>query len=406
MVEALFRELGAVVVVDLGFGDAGKGRVVDSLVRTTGARRILRFNGGAQAGHTVRHRDGRVHVFSQVGATFTPGVRTLLGGDVRVDFGALGIEAQRLSALGLADVLDRVDVDGRCAVVTPFHVALNRLREHHRGENRHGSCGAGVGACAEEVAAGDPVLRVAHLSDRREALRRSAEAQARARERASGLDGLATERALLDDPTVPSRWLARVAPIAAAVRTLDADAVQAAVAEPLIAEGAQGVLLDEHAGFRPHVTWSVCTPDAAMRTLGRPAAVLGVLRTYLVRHGAGPLPTEDPALDALPEPDNHPGPWQGRVRRGWPDLALLRYARDACARVGAPVDRLAVTHLDTAATRAWRVAPDRPLPPAGGAWSDAPGMRGAETTPTSVEGLLAAFGALVPVGWSSAGPLS
>ncbi len=392
-------------MVDLGFGDAGKGRVVDHLVRRTGARRIVRFNGGAQAGHTVVAGDGRVHVYSQVGATFVPGVRTLLGADVRVDLGALGVEARRLGAIGVVDALARVDIDGRCALVTPFHVALNRLREHHRGVDRHGSCGVGVGACAEDVVAAGEVLRAGDLADPARALRLARHAQERARARAGDRRGLPTERALLDDPGVPARWLAGVAPIASAARVLDEAGVGAALAEPLVAEGAQGVLLDERVGFAPYLTWSTCTPDAALRTLGRSAAVVGVLRSYLVRHGPGPLPSEDPSLDDLPEPHNQTGPWQGRVRRGWPDLALLRYALAACAAGGAPVDRLAVTHLDAVRTRPWRVAMDRELPPPGADWAGAPGMGAPPTRAVTAEALVAAFGDQATVGWTSSAPV-
>jgi adenylosuccinate synthase len=116
----------------------------------------------------------------------------------------------------------------------------------------------------------------------------------------------------------------------------------------VVFEGAQGVLLDEHAGFHPHSTWSTCTFAGALALLrahdfpGEIARV-GVVRAHAVRHGAGPLPTEDAGLSALlPEPHNQDGPWQGPVRHGWPDTLLLRYAAAACGGI----DALALTHLD------------------------------------------------------------
>jgi adenylosuccinate synthase len=116
----------------------------------------------------------------------------------------------------------------------------------------------------------------------------------------------------------------------------------------VVFEGAQGVLLDEWAGFHPYTTWSTCTFANALALLHAhrfdgEVTRFGVLRTYLVRHGAGPFPTEDKSLDAhLPEHHNEHGPWQGHVRRGWPDALLARYAARACGGV----DALALTHLD------------------------------------------------------------
>jgi adenylosuccinate synthase len=124
-------------------------------------------------------------------------------------------------------------------------------------------------------------------------------------------------------------------------------------------EGAQGVLLDEWRGFHPHTTWSTISTaavEAVLRDVGIDIGLgagggagadvrhLGVLRSYLTRHGAGPLPTHDRALDAqLAEPHNADEGWQGVFRRGHPDAVLLRYALEA---VG-PLDGLVASHLDT-----------------------------------------------------------
>ena len=121
----------------------------------------------------------------------------------------------------------------------------------------------------------------------------------------------------------------------------------------VVFEGAQGVLLDEWRGFHPYTTWSTCTFDNALDLLsewGGQAVRLGVIRSYLTRHGAGPFPTEDGDLK-LSEPHNAWGPWQEKFRWGWLDLPLLRYAVEACGGV----DGLAVTHLDCCAAGDWRI---------------------------------------------------
>src|SRR5580700_4081002 len=99
----------AFLVVDLGFGDAGKGLLTDFLVRRTGATLVVRFNGGAQAGHNVVAPDGRHHTFAQIGAgSFVPGVQTFLADRTVLHPTALGVEAAHLEAAGVLDPLSRV----------------------------------------------------------------------------------------------------------------------------------------------------------------------------------------------------------------------------------------------------------------------------------------------------------
>jgi adenylosuccinate synthase len=151
---------GHVIVVDLGYGDAGKGTIVDWLCARpeqgsgvlAGARpprTVVRFNGGAQAAHNVVTRDGRQHTFAQFGSgTFAPGVRTHLSRFMLVDPLALAAEAAHLAAAGVADALDRLTVDRDALLTTPYHRAANRARELARGTDRHGSCGIGIGETA------------------------------------------------------------------------------------------------------------------------------------------------------------------------------------------------------------------------------------------------------------------
>jgi adenylosuccinate synthase len=113
-------------------------------------------------------------------------------------------------------------------------------------------------------------------------------------------------------------------------------------------EGAQGVLLDERRGFHPHTTWSSINTVAVDGICSRfeietPVEHYGVMRTYLTRHGAGPLPTHDKALDALlPEAHNRGDGWQKNFRRGHPDAVLLRYALEAAGQLSG----LFISHLD------------------------------------------------------------
>ena len=345
----------AFVVVDLGFGDAGKGLMTDYLVRRHEAKLVVRFNGGAQAGHNVLDPSGREHTFSQLGSgSFVPGVRTHLASPVVVHPTALLVEAEHLAAIGEREVLARVSIDPACLVTTPFQQAANRLREGLRAGARHGSCGVGVGETVAD-ALSTPELAVhfgellhpERLSLRLEALRAHKLAEFSGQTSATLDPDAARELALLQSEAVSERWLVQAARVARAVRLAGDEAVSDARG-PVVFEGAQGVLLDENFGFHPFTTWSRCTPAGARELLARiawshPVETIGVLRAYTVRHGPGPLPTEDPLVVAkTTERHNQTGPWQGPVRKGWLDLVLLDYALQACASI----DVVAVTHLD------------------------------------------------------------
>ncbi|WP_307795770.1 adenylosuccinate synthetase [Amycolatopsis sp. 195334CR] len=321
---------GHVVVVGLGFGDEGKGAVVDALCAARPTTAVIRFNGGAQAAHNVV-ADGRHHTFSQFGAGTFAGVPTHLSRYVLVEPFALATEARQLEAAGVRNPLALLSVDGRALLTTPFHIHANRAREDARGDQRHGSCGKGIGETVWYSLRADAPT-VADCA-RPAVLRRKLDALARFYE------------PLASPPHSVDELVSLYRDFADAVRFTDSgEAGRLADRGRVVFEGAQGVLLDEHHGFHPHTTWSTTTPHNARALLaGRPHTVLGVTRTYHTRHGAGPFPTEDAALLAqFPERHNGTGKYQGAWRVGHLDAALLDYAIAACDGV----DALAVTHLD------------------------------------------------------------
>jgi adenylosuccinate synthase len=349
----------AIVVVDLAFGDCGKGTVVDFLTRHHGARTVVRFNGGPQAGHNVVTPDGRRHTFSQFGSgTFVPGTRTLLSRSMLVEPYALLNEAAHLDRLGIGSPLAALLIDRRCTVITPVHQAANRIRELARGAGAHGTCGVGVGETMQDTL-DQPHLtfRAADLAERhmlRTRLRalRDLKIEQLRHELSAVADHPAAELAVrtLVDPSWIDAAIDNYAHVAGFVTLVDEDDVRAMLRAPgaTIFEGAQGVLLDEGFGFHPHTTWSTTTFANAETLLaesdhGGRRTRLGVLRTYFTRHGPGPFVTGDDALaPGLPEPHNTPDGWQGRFRVGPFDLVAARYA----LAVTGPVDGLALTHLD------------------------------------------------------------
>ncbi|MCY1082087.1 adenylosuccinate synthetase [Archangium lansingense] len=346
------------IVIDLGFGDCGKGLLTDFLVRQTGANVVVRYNGGAQAGHNVVTPDGRHHTFAQFGAgTFVPGVRTFLSRHVVIHPTALRVEGEALRAKGVGDVFSRIRISERARVITPFHQSANRLRELARGESRHGSCGVGVGETVQDalehpeetVLAGD--LRDAALSRRKlQRIRERKHGEMRALWGASPAGAQAErERAIFEHESVIDAWLEQATHLVKLGLVVPDSMLSAWMKESpaTVFEGAQGVLLDEWHGFHPFTTWSNCTAANALALIaesGLDADVerIGVLRSHVARHGAGPLPTETESLRPVLSEHNIHNAWQGNVRYGWFDAVLARYALDV---VGG-VDALAITHLD------------------------------------------------------------
>lgn len=332
------------VVVDLGYGDAGKGTVVDWLCASRPVHAVVRFNGGPQAAHNVVTPDGRHHTFAQFGSGTLGGARTHLSRFVLVDPLALAREADHLRELGIPDPYGGLTVDRDALLVTPYHRAANQERERRRGDRRHGSCGMGVGEA------------VAYSLDHPDLAPRAGDAASPIVLRRKLLalrDAVAAEFGELPVPPVTACAEAFHL-FAARVAIVDRLALRRLLAAgECVFEGAQGVLLDEWRGFHPYTTWSTTTVDNAVALLGEagadvPARRLGVVRTYTTRHGAGPLVTEDPALTAaLPDAHNGTGAWQGSFRVGHFDAVAHRYA----VEVSGGLDALAVTHADVAAAR-------------------------------------------------------
>jgi adenylosuccinate synthase len=344
----------AFVVAGLGFGDEGKGSIVDYLVRAHDADLVVRYNGGAQAAHNVVTPDGRHHTFSQFGAgMFVPGVRTHLSRFTILNPMSMVVEAGHLKELGIDDVWKRTTIDEKALIITPYQQGLNKLMEWSRGENRHGTCGQGIGQTRSDyLEYGDEVPFAGDLQDGGKLRRKLNFIRERCKEKLGKLDlsgvkdsaDFRTQLAMFSDEALywvdsfMELYMCCALPVVGSFRSYNS--------EVTVFEGAQGVLLDEKYGTAPHNTWTNCTYDNALTLLkeqgftGRPERV-GVMRSYLTRHGEGPFPTEDRNL-TYPEPHNEDSGWQGRFRFGGLDWTLLR----SSVRILGVVDWIAMNHMD------------------------------------------------------------
>lgn len=354
------------IVVDLAFGDAGKGTMTEYFCRTSGSNLVVRFNGGPQAAHNVVMRDGRHHTFAQFGSgSFDPGVKTLLSRFMFWSPTTLAHEAVALSVKLREQALDRHFIDERAIVITPFHVAMNRIHERMRGERRHGSCGMGHGdAVADSIEFPDDIIRAGDLLDRARTTDRLRRIQRRKLSTALSRYGhlmltpMPTDIyemvAQLHDRNEPSRvatsWQTMANQYYHIISADDARAMIRTSSSPVF-EGAQGMLLHEWHGFHPYTTWSDTSQKNALELLAEAGftgetETVGVIRSYATRHGAGPLMTEHVG-HVMPNPLEHNvrGDLQGEFRTGCFDVVALKYAVE-CVRAYGGLSSIALTHLD------------------------------------------------------------
>ena len=332
------------VVVGLGFGDEGKGTIVDYLTSEEDFEYVVRFSGGPQAAHNVVTADGRHHTFAQFGSGSFNGVPTILSRFMLVNPFNLAAEAEALAEKIEWDPFDMLTISENCLVITPWHVDCNKQTEDERGEDRHGSCGQGVGV-AQKFALDYPdlALRMKDLYKDRDSL----------------VAQLMIIRSLLNAEYGNFRTLRSPGNLTSMYKMFlydhqpvlwrDDQIAQAISAGPCLFEGSQGALLDEWKGFHPYTTWSTTTSENALTLLTEAGVeeedieVIGVTRSYHTRHGAGPFPSEDKYLSQFyPEEHNQTEKYQGAWRVGALDLELLDYG----AQANLYIDSVAVTHMD------------------------------------------------------------
>jgi adenylosuccinate synthase len=313
-----------IVIIGTQWGDEGKGKIVDWL--TERAAGVVRFQGGHNAGHTLVI-GGRKQVLRLIpSGMLRPGVRCYVGNGVVLSPQALLQEIDELEAAGV-EVATRLRVSGACALILPHHVALDRAREAKRGESKIGTTGRGIGPAYED--------KVARRAVRAADLLHPERFRARLHE-SLDLHNFTLKHYLGAEPVDPDQvadealaLAPRLAPMLADVPAELADVM--ARGESLIFEGAQGALLDVDHGTYPFVTSSNCLAGAAAAGAGvAPSAlnyVLGIVKAYATRVGAGPFPTElhDDIGRHLGTVGKEFGSVTGRPRRcGWFDAPALK----------------------------------------------------------------------------------
>ncbi len=328
------------VVVGSQWGDEGKGKIVDVLADE--ADLVVRYQGGANAGHTV-HVGGEEFILHQIpSGILHRGRRCLLGNGVVLDIEQFFTELDGLIARGI-EAESRVGVSGRAHLLLEYHRRLDLANERARGAGKIGTTGKGIGPAYEDKV-GRRGIRVADLKDAERARELILAAAKRANERLAIAGG---------EPVDPERVADQALSARDRLLALATDVgleISRALAEGrrVLLEGAQGALLDVDHGTYPYVTSSSTTAGGAATGAGiGPTAidaVLGVVKAYTTRVGSGPLPSEIPGElgEELRRLGGEFGATTGRPRRcGWFDAVVVRYA----ARING-LTGLALTKLD------------------------------------------------------------
>ncbi|TFH51544.1 MAG: adenylosuccinate synthase [Lysobacterales bacterium] len=313
-----------VVIIGLQWGDEGKGKVVDLLTDRAGV--VARFQGGHNAGHTLVVNGEKTVLHLVPSGILREEVICLIGHGVVVSPTALLEEIDMLAARGVP-AAERLRVSEACPLILPYHVALDVARERARGNTPIGTTGRGIGPAYEDKVS-RRALRLGDLLDEDRftmKLQEVLEYHNFALKHYYKTEVLEFDK-VRDDALATVQ---RIRSLAGDVPAIVAAARQRE--EGILLEGAQGALLDIDQGTFPYVTSSNTTAGSAATGLGIGPRdidyVLGIVKAYTTRVGAGPFPTElfDDVGKHLGKSGNEFGATTGRARRcGWIDVVALR----------------------------------------------------------------------------------
>ncbi len=334
-------------VIGLQWGDEGKGKIVDAL--TEQFDYVVRFCGGANAGHTVTVGDQKYALHLIPSGILRPATHNIVGNGVVVDPGKVLEEIDGLLGRDIAVSGENLHISNRAHVVMPYHKAADQLNEEKLSAGKKiGTTARGIGPCYSDKANRSTAVRVGDL------LSASCAAKIRAivAEKNTIFGALYGAEPMDAEAIVTEAraWADRLAPFVCDTGALLRDGL--AAGKRILFEGAQGSLLDVDHGTYPFVTSSQVTACGVSSGAGVPPKaighIVGVIKAYCTRVGAGPFVTEqDNDLGRLIRERGHEfGTTTGRPRRcGWFDAVAGRYAADISG-----VDEFALMLLDVLST--------------------------------------------------------
>lgn len=332
-------------VVGLGWGDEGKGKLIDLLAGDY--QIVVRYNGGANAGHTVYHDGEKIGLHLMPSGVFHEGAVGVIGPGVVVHVPTLCGEIDKIEQLGI-DLSGRMKISDRAHLVMPWHIREDQLSEGSLPQDRQiGTTARGIGPCYADKMRRSSAIRVCDLRDTRTFAQKVKNiVQLRRKVLAATYD----QAPDFDVDAIVAEYAALGARIEEFVcdtttylhRALDEN-------KKLLFEAANGTLLDVDHGTFPFVTSSSSSSTGLAAGSGVPAQrvgrIIGATKSYSTRVGQGPFPTEldGDVADMIRRQGHEFGTTTGRPRRcGWLDAVAMRYA----IRVSGATE-VAVMHLDT-----------------------------------------------------------
>lgn len=317
------------IVIGSCLGDEGKGKLVDYYSQEDKADLVVRFNGGAQAAHTVHKKNGKRFVFGHLGSGSFNDVPTYLSQHFIVN---PMIFSKELSAfLKIHSNLPSIFIDSNCQITTHYDMAINALAEASRGEDRHGSCGIGINETVHRSQNGfsfqaEDLMENDTIYDKCKNIRDNWVSK---RLTELGIHSINDHwnSILFDDSSIDA-FLGKVEILKQYTVKVKLDLLHSKHCKNVVFEGAQGLLLDEEHEWFPHVTRSKTGLHNALHLisqLGGASTVKStyVMRPYMTRHGAGPLPYENCEYNNIEDETNIPNLYQGQLRVGLLDINLL-----------------------------------------------------------------------------------
>ncbi|MGD6739996.1 adenylosuccinate synthase [Photobacterium leiognathi subsp. mandapamensis] len=325
-------------VVGLQFGDEGKGKFVDFMA--TNHDYIARYNGGANAGHTV-NVNGKQASFSQIPATLENNKMLFVCQDALISLEKLSDE---LEFIKVTCKNSKVYIDPRCHIVLPIHVELNRASEDYKGKKKIGSVGVGVGACFEDKSnrLGIRLIDATNKETLKEKLKLLWDI------RAKQISNVFNGKLTLDFES-ECNSIYQLAKGIEPYFSFTNDEIHKLLSnnKDILLETSQATFLDNSFGTYPYTVAYHTLVQSCFTSIGVPAHemyVLGVMKAYTIRVGNGPLPTEfnDEKANRIRTVGNEFGTVSKRPRRiGWLDLVLVKHALKLTGTT-----EIAITNID------------------------------------------------------------
>lgn len=322
--------LKANIIIGANLGDEGKGLITDFYASQFSNSLIVRHNSGAQAGHTVTTATGQRHVFGHIGAGSFAGSPTYLSRFFVCNPLLFRKEYKKLSK---QCAVPKIFVDTAALVSTPYDMMINQLVEEWRGKQRHGSCGVGFGETIERNLYPRYQIKACDLANLNSFLQKLIIIRT---------EWLPQRLLALGIAKIPPTWVERIENLSILEDYIDATSFFLRYTQPsrglpqgfnqIICEGAQGLLLDQDHPWFPHVTRSSTGIQNAMIILDeagiKDVCVTYITRSYLTRHGAGPLPFEikQKPYEKIVDATNITNDYQGALRFAWLDIDRVAQA--------------------------------------------------------------------------------